>query len=506
MPLSKTPIEFVRELDNGNEQLAGNNVRLEDGNASPISATNPLPVSSEGLPIALGQEIMANSMPVVIASDQSAIPVSGTVTITPSGTQDTSIIKIAGSTIVIPTDSPVALPVSIEWFGNSVCDVFNRLRVAQPETIFDSKQIADNQPLFWDDQSVSGSGTSSTYNAYRASTTLGVGNLTAGKRVRQTFSWHNYQPGKSQEVTMTGVIGASQAGITREWGLFHNQNGLFFRQDSGGIKVVRRTNVTATPADDPSAYLNLTLSNGVTINPAMGNIWFIAFEWLGVGDVLFGVFYGRKHHILAVIENSNNLSSVYMSSPNLPLRYSIENDGSGSASTLETICSCVVSNGGKQESGANRSVDRGITQLTTLNNSSIYPLVAIRKKVGYEGASIIPSKVTVMCTSTAQFRWCILLNPTVVGTALSFSSVTNSAIEADVSITSATTVTGGIQLVSDYGQQTNNSESAPAEGIPSRIRLGTSIAGIADILVLGVQRITGTTESFFGVLDWREEI
>ena len=39
-------------------------------------------------------------------------------------------------------------------------DAFGRSRTSSPETIFESKQIFDNQPLFWDDQEVSGGGTS----------------------------------------------------------------------------------------------------------------------------------------------------------------------------------------------------------------------------------------------------------------------------------------------------------------------------------------------------------
>ena len=77
-------------------------------------------------------------------------------------------------------------------------DAFGRLRTSEPYTIFDSKQIFDNQPLFWDDQEESGSGTTSVHDADAARTRIGVANTTAGKRTRQTFMRFNYQPGKSQ--------------------------------------------------------------------------------------------------------------------------------------------------------------------------------------------------------------------------------------------------------------------------------------------------------------------
>ena len=65
-------------------------------------------------------------------------------------------------------------------------DAFYRLRISNPFTIFDSKQISDNiTGLFWDNTEASGSGTTFTYSQNRASTTLSVSNATAGKRVRQ---------------------------------------------------------------------------------------------------------------------------------------------------------------------------------------------------------------------------------------------------------------------------------------------------------------------------------
>ena len=52
-------------------------------------------------------------------------------------------------------------------------DAFGRLRVSEPESLFDSKQTAgDTTGLFWDDVALSGAGTSSTYSNNRASITI----------------------------------------------------------------------------------------------------------------------------------------------------------------------------------------------------------------------------------------------------------------------------------------------------------------------------------------------
>lgn len=44
--------------------------------------------------ILVGQKAMAASLPVVIASDQSAVPISGAVSVTPSGTQDVAVLSV----------------------------------------------------------------------------------------------------------------------------------------------------------------------------------------------------------------------------------------------------------------------------------------------------------------------------------------------------------------------------------------------------------------------------
>ena len=53
--------------------------------------------------------------------------------------------------------------VDVKYQDSANLDAFARLRMSSPETVFDSKQLSDKQPLFWDDKLVSGSGGASTY-------------------------------------------------------------------------------------------------------------------------------------------------------------------------------------------------------------------------------------------------------------------------------------------------------------------------------------------------------
>ncbi len=89
----------VRDFDDGTRKwpcsfLAFGVVSDPGPIASPtvVSATNPLPVTNLQLPVALGQTTMASALSVAVASNQTAIPVSGTVTANAgTGTQAVSI-------------------------------------------------------------------------------------------------------------------------------------------------------------------------------------------------------------------------------------------------------------------------------------------------------------------------------------------------------------------------------------------------------------------------------
>lgn len=386
-------------------------------------------------------------------------------------------------------------------------DAFGRDRVGHPETIFDSKLINDNQPLYWDDAQTSGAGTSSTYNTNQASVTLAVSNLTAGTHVRQTFRHFLYQPGKSQAIDMTGVLGTPATGITRRLGLFDAKNGLYFESSPTVVNVVIRTFTSGVAVNTAVAQaswnidpMNGTGPSGVTLDFSKTQIFVTDYQWLGVGTVRFGFYVNGNLYWVHAFQHANVDTLVYMSTPNLPLRYEISNDGTGAIASITQICTTVISEGRAQATGSTRAASRNATSLVTLNNTNLYPLISIRLKAGFESGSVKTVLASVICTSAADIEVQLLLNPVVTGTALAFTGITNSVVEADAVATNATTVSGGTLLnavVASSGGQIDLSG-------PSDFQIGTSIAGVNDVLVLAVRRLDGNVETFYGALNWRE--
>lgn len=376
-------------------------------------------------------------------------------------------------------------------------DSFNKLRVSEPFSLFDSKLLGDNRALFWDDQEVSGSGTGSSYSRDRASETLTVSNLTAGKRVRQTFQRFNYQPGKAQCLMMTFVPHPPEDGIIQEMGLNDGSNGLFLRIDGATVSVVIKSNASGTPVDTVIEQKDWNLNKLPKLDLTKAQIFTLDYESLQVGSVRFGFVIGGSVVYCHIQEHANIIDSVYFSTPNLPIRYSIENDGTGGAASLECVCSTVISEGGQDETGIVRSISTGTTAINAVLAGTRYALLGIRLKSTHLDNIIQLVSITTLATTNDNYEWSLILNPSVAGT-FTYTSVSNSAIESAVGAT-ANTVTGGTILYSGFAA----ANSATSSLVKTLRYLGSNIAGTTDTIVLCVRSLT-TNGDFHATIDFRE--
>ena len=299
-------------------------------------------------------------------------------------------------------------------------DKFGRWRVSSPYTLLDTKQLVDNLPLFYDDAEVSGSGTSSTYNPNQASTTIAVSANTAGRRVRRTKLRGTYQPGNAQLINITGVWGEPTVGITRRAGYFDDRNGLYFASTPEGMAVVRRTYTSGSVVEEVVLQddwnidkMNGSGPSGLTLDPAMSQIGYIDFEWLGVGGVGFSFVIDNVIYPVHEMTHANKLPTVYMSTPNLPITYEIENDGTGPAASMVHICSSVASEGGQEATVLQTYLSRRDTPQTLADQGLYTPIISIRLKGSHVGTRINPISASLVITSTTNYEWIMLLNPTV---------------------------------------------------------------------------------------------
>jgi hypothetical protein len=388
-------------------------------------------------------------------------------------------------------------------FPASAQDSFARLRVSTPYTIFDSKQIFNEQPLFWDEELESGAGITSNHDADRASTILTSTVSTAGLFTRQTFRRFNYQPGKSQLILMTGILtpDAGGTGVKRRIGYFDDDNGIFLQDNEGTIQLVVRSNVTGSPVNTSVDQANWndpmdgTGVSGITLDFSKVQIFGIDFEWLGVGIVrTFFVVDGMLHYVHQ-FNHANLIDSVYMSTPNLPIRWQLETTASSPVSKIEHICSSVSSEGGQDPNGITRWISTAGTHVDAATENVIYGIIGIRLKSTNLGEDIDILKASLQIhTASHSGEWMLIFNPTVGGTP-SFAGISNSSLEYVAGAT-ANTVTNGTIIDGGYiesGGAAIGGNGSGGSGIINQLKLGAAIDGTPDEIWLCFRPIGGSS-------------
>jgi hypothetical protein len=402
------------------------------------------------------------------------------------------------------------LPVTL-GHGGAGYDAFGRFRTSNPVTQFDSKQIIDKAPLYWDDQEVSGSGTSSTWSKLKASTTLSVALNTVGKRVRQTFQSFNYQPGKSQLTIMTGNVttAGGGAGIETGMGAYNGTDGIGLRVVNGVLQMFISSGVTGSTVEESinqedwnADKLDGAGLSGLTLDPTMAQIFWFDMEWLGVGTVSAGFVINKKFIKCHDFHHSNLFMDVYMSTPNLPLRYWIENDGTGAASDLQHICSTVISEGGQQPIGNLHwhSTEQNFINCNTVG--TLYAITGMRLKTTSVGLVTNITEVSMLGGTSDNFEWVMMFNPTVAST-FTYADHDNSGLQIAMgNPTGVNTVTLGHEMQGGFVASTKDG-GADGKEIQNAIKLGTSIAGVADEIVLCARPLSSNAD-IYGGMGWRE--
>ena len=206
-------------------------------------------------------------------------------------------------------------------------DAFGRWRVSNPDATFDNKQLYGDNGIVWSTLIV-GNATASYYTNNASMILTAAGNPSS--IVRQTKRRYSYQPGKSQLITITGNISGSSPNCIKRIGYFDQNNGIYFTTSGSSFGVGIRTKTSGTPVDTfitQSAW-NLdkfdgTGASGKSLNLSASQIFFADFEWLGAGRVRYGIYQSGVPTYVHQITNTNTLPSVFISSPNQPIRCEI---------------------------------------------------------------------------------------------------------------------------------------------------------------------------------------
>lgn len=407
----------------------------------------------------------------------------------------------------LPAVGPASLRGSLPFVpAAETLDAFSRLRVSAPTLLLDSKQVGGTPDLNAT-TSVSGTGVVS-YQQNRASTYLQVVGAGAGSAIRQTKSRAVYQPGKSLLLFQTFIMPTSQPDLICRVGYFDAKNGVFLQRNGSTVSMVIRSYVSGAAVDNVIAQdnwngdkLNGTGTSGKTLDVSKANIFMADLEWLGVGRVRCYFVIDGIPIMAHEFNHANNSVSVYMSNPNLPMRWEIRTiAGVTGTATLESICGSMNSEGGYDITGVTASADMGST-VNQIVGGGFEEILAIRMRSSFtEFATAFIQQASVLAATSSNFLWRIVLNPTETG-AGAWANVSAPSSIMEKNTTRTVTENTGLVVACGYVAAANNSISIDDRPV---LTFGTTLADVTDVFSLQIRNISNSSEDYLGSLTWRE--
>ena len=377
----------------------------------------------------------------------------------------------------------------VSFVGNAV-DAFNRLKVSQPFTLFDSQHRYQENDKW---TTVTSTGGSTIYQANESAMNLVLTTVSKAKVVRETKRVFPYQPGKSLLIFSTFAFAPKQTGLRQRVGYFGASNGIYLEQLDNTVYLVLRTSVSGSVDDTtyrvPQSSWNGdkfdgTGESGRTVDLTKGNILWMDIEWLGVGDVRVGFIVDGRPVVAHVFHNDNLRSTTYMTTAVLPLRQEIENISATSASsTAKQICASVISDGGYEGFSRRYHASNGASALDLGASQNYRPVISIRLASNRLDAVVVPSDVSVISTSNTWLGYQLVLNPTFSGTAPIWATHSNNNVEYCVH-GSGTTAAVGTDIIGGY---LNNGGTASINSANNfNFQLGRTQGGVSDVITLVV--------------------
>lgn len=415
--------------------------------------------------------------------------------------------------------------VSVNLSDSAQVGAFSRLRVANASNINEYKNIYGNLDS-WDFVTIFGGSGSISYNANASTNGLTVTNSSGDYVIRQTRRYHSYTPGCGQLIMVTGVLAETKNNLTQRIGYFDDSNGIFFERstNSSGVTInswnIRNKNSgTASLAQTASQdswnidKFDGTGPSGITIDYTKTQIWFIDFQWLGVGRVRCGFDIDGLLYYAHEFLNANHATSTYMGKPSLPIRYEIRNDNlTSSSSTMTTICAAVQTEGGTQDNLWRHSVTTGGSGVTC--GTTEKGVIAIRLK-NTLGPNNLPNRsnaqlsdFTLFGSQTASYRILICKGNTCISGSPTWSAISDqSTVEYATDVTLQNLSGNSICINSGFISTAQGS----ATGSTSMLVTGTKstinqnyYSNDSQIIILAANRIGNQDAVIYAALNWLE--
>lgn len=391
-------------------------------------------------------------------------------------------------------------------------DAFGRLRVSNPLTLFDSSHRFDDNDLW---SSATATGGTVAFNSNQGLVDLNVTAASGSSVTRETIKVFAYQPGKSLLIMNTFVMNPAKAGLTQRVGYYGDNNGFYLEQAGTTVSFVERSIVTGSLVNTPVLQedwngdkLDGTGASGITLDLSKAQIYWMDVEWLGVGSVRMGFIIDGQFITCHTFQHANIITSTYITTASLPLRYEIFNTaGTSGVSTLKQICSTVISEGGYQLKGTQQSIGTPILTPRTFAVAGVYyPIVGLKLKTTRLDSIVILTAVSLLGLGNGKnYSWRVVNGGVVISGGLWVDASAESSVQYNITGTSAS---GGRVLASGYMNSSN--QGSPALNILKEALFANQLErdGLTGfpyevVLEMAVQTTSGG-EGVYASLDWEE--
>ena len=393
---------------------------------------------------------------------------------------------------------------------NTNSDAFGRQRISQPHTIFDSNYRYGDNYEKWS-SNVTGNA-STSFSSNQAAVIMTVGHESGAEVIRESRRVLGYQPGKSLLGMHSFVLSPAKDNLRQRVGQFSNVsdgtgNGIYFELEGNTAYLVKRSTANNTLTNTRVAQsqwninkLDGTDQNKQTIDFTKSQLFFIDYQWLGVGSVRCGFAIEGQEIITHIFHHSNHESNVYMSTGSLPCRLEIRNIGqTTSASSMQHICDTVLSEGGYNQLGLTRSASTAITG-KNLINTLVNPIISIRLRSTRTESVVLPDEVSFYGIQDTAFKYSIYRDTTLNNASWQSGSA-NSSVEYD---TTADSFTGGVKIREGIFSGKNNFSISLQNIYAHEIQLSRNInATTGNILTIAVEPTTNNDDVVAGI-NWIE--
>jgi hypothetical protein len=392
-------------------------------------------------------------------------------------------------------------------------DAFGRSRVSQPLTLFDSSHRYKDNGLW----STSNTATATyEFNANAGLIDLTLDTTSGAEIIRETTKVFSYQPGKSLQILNTVIMSPPKANLRQRVGYFGPNNGIYLEANGTNIAFVERSysngSVTETRAEQANWNIDTLLGNVAsspsqkTLDMSKAQIIFHDVEWLGLGSVRCGfVIDGKLIHCHS-FHHANYITSTYMTTASLPVRYEIRNTGTtANSSTMKQVCTSVMSEGGYELRGKQQAVGTPVgTGYLCATANTMYPVVSVRLKSTALDAIVIPTAASLLGKGNGvDFKWSIIAGGTVTNTVAWTSAGQDSAVEYTLT---ANAISGGRVCATGYFN--SSTQSSPTIDILKQALFQfqferNGLTGTPEPFTLAIQAGTSSSNCYASI-DWEE--